>query len=181
MSRIFGPIRQLGYVTRDLRVALRHWIDVAGIGPWFVLDRFEIPEFRYEGGVYSDFGASFAWAHDGELEIELIQQRSDTPSMILDFLSAHPVLPPEGLLQHWGTWPDDYDGVLRRAREAGCLPGHGGRSSRNNRFDYFRFGPASTAGIEITEVSPEFLAFRSMVREAARTWDGRDPIRRLPS
>ena len=43
MSRIFGPIRQLGYVVQDIESAMRHWVEVEGVGPWFVLDRFETP------------------------------------------------------------------------------------------------------------------------------------------
>ena len=35
MSRIFGPIRQNGYVVRDINAALEHWTSVVGMGPLF--------------------------------------------------------------------------------------------------------------------------------------------------
>ncbi len=35
MSRIFGAIRQNGYVVRDIEAALDHWIKVIGVGPFF--------------------------------------------------------------------------------------------------------------------------------------------------
>ena len=34
MSRIFGAITQNGYVMRDIQAAMRHWIEVLGVGPW---------------------------------------------------------------------------------------------------------------------------------------------------
>ncbi len=33
MSRLFGPIRQNGYVVRDIEAAMAHWIDVLQVGP----------------------------------------------------------------------------------------------------------------------------------------------------
>ena len=28
MSRLFGPLRQMGFVVRDIDRAMRHWIEV---------------------------------------------------------------------------------------------------------------------------------------------------------
>lgn len=36
MSRIFGSLRQNGYVVRDIAAALHHWTTVLGVGPFFV-------------------------------------------------------------------------------------------------------------------------------------------------
>jgi glyoxalase/bleomycin resistance protein/dioxygenase superfamily protein len=176
VSRIFGPIRQLGYVTRDIRTSLRHWIETAGVGPWLFCDQYGLLEIRYGGGTYTDFRASFAWANSGDLQIELIQQHSDTPTMIRDFLAEHPDMPPEGLVQHWAAWPDDYDAAYRRAVDAGLELGHHG-AAPNNRFAYFRYSPSSATGIEIAEVTDRSRAFRETIRQAAIGWDGRDPIR----
>jgi hypothetical protein len=35
MSRVFGEIRQNGYVVRDLTAALHHWTTVLGVDPFF--------------------------------------------------------------------------------------------------------------------------------------------------
>ncbi len=45
MSRIFGSIRQNGYVVSDIEAAMRHWTEVMGIGPWFYVERAPIREF----------------------------------------------------------------------------------------------------------------------------------------
>jgi hypothetical protein len=49
MSRIFGPIRQNGYVVRDIEAALKHWTTVLGIGPFFYVERARITDLQYKG------------------------------------------------------------------------------------------------------------------------------------
>ena len=39
MSRIFGAVCQNGYVVRDIRAAMDHWVNVMGVGPWYYIDR----------------------------------------------------------------------------------------------------------------------------------------------
>lgn len=87
MSRFFGEIRQNGYVVRDIEAAMKHWIEVLGVGPFFYLEQAPVENFRYYGEP-SDMAASIALANSGALQIELIQQRNDAPSMYRDFLAA---------------------------------------------------------------------------------------------
>jgi hypothetical protein len=49
MSRLFGPIRQNGYVVRDIEGALKHWTTVLGVGPFFSVERARIAGFQYQG------------------------------------------------------------------------------------------------------------------------------------
>jgi hypothetical protein len=32
MSRLFGSLRQMGYVVTDVDGAMKHWIEVCGVG-----------------------------------------------------------------------------------------------------------------------------------------------------
>jgi hypothetical protein len=178
MSRLFGPIRQLGYVVADMEAALRHWVEVEGVGPWFVMDRFELLEFHYNGAPAPDPGMSLAFANSGDLQIELLYQPSNAASMLAEFRARHPALPPQGLLQHWSAWPDDYDAVYARAVAAGYAIAQEGRTARV-RFAYFRANAGGADGIEISDNPPAAQAFRARIREAALNWDGSDPIRRV--
>src|SRR4029077_17026790 len=74
MSRLFGPMRQVGIVVRDIEKAMRHWVEVCGIGPWFYAEQLPLTEFRYKGRVY-DIRMSVALANSGDVQLELIQQR----------------------------------------------------------------------------------------------------------
>jgi hypothetical protein len=45
MSRLFGPMRQVGIVVRDIEKAMRHWVEVCGVGPWFYAEQLPMDEF----------------------------------------------------------------------------------------------------------------------------------------
>ena len=46
MSRLFGPLRQMGYVVPDVEAAMRHWVTVCGVGPWFIADRLPLTQIH---------------------------------------------------------------------------------------------------------------------------------------
>ena len=72
MSRLFGPMRQIGIVVRDIDKAMRHWVEVCGVGPWFYAEQLPMDEFRYRGRPY-DLKVSIALANSGDTQLELIQ------------------------------------------------------------------------------------------------------------
>ncbi len=49
MSRMFGAVCQNGYVVRDIRAAMDHWVNVMGVGPWYYIDRVKTDYFRHRG------------------------------------------------------------------------------------------------------------------------------------
>jgi len=75
MSRLFGDMRQVGIVVRDIEAAMRHWVEVCGVGPWFYADRLAVTDYTYAGRRYDDTHISIALANSGDVQLELIQQR----------------------------------------------------------------------------------------------------------
>ena len=65
MSMKFGPIRQLGYVVRDIESAMLHWATALGIGPWFYNEHFEFNSFSYAGARHDGLDISVAMANSG--------------------------------------------------------------------------------------------------------------------
>ena len=88
MSALFGKVCQNGYVVRDIASAMKFWTEVLRIGPFFYVPAVKIDWYRYRGED-SPLEMSVALANSGDLQIELIQQRNDAPSMYLDFLREH--------------------------------------------------------------------------------------------
>ena len=171
MSLIYGEIKQLGYVVHDIEAAMRHWVDVLGVGPWYYVDRLPVTNFLYRGEP-SDVHASIALANSDGTQIELIQQRNAAPSMYRDFLAEGP----EGL-QHVSTWPVDYDGVVKAALARGYRIGQSGESPRGP-FAYFETARAHRGTVmEIAAMTPARKRQFDAIEAAARGWDGRDPIR----
>jgi hypothetical protein len=174
MSRLFGAVAQNGYVVRDLAAAMDHWITVMGVGPWFYFERVAIDWFRHRGAD-SAVEISVALANSGDLQIELIQQRNDAPSMYREFLAAGR----EGL-QHMAYWTTEYQALYDRALALGYRVGQEGQiGGVQGRFAYFDTETHPGTVIEISDVSGPKGAFFALVRQAAIGWDGSDPIRAL--
>jgi catechol 2,3-dioxygenase-like lactoylglutathione lyase family enzyme len=174
MSRIFGPVRQNGYVVRDIEKALHHWTSVLGVGPFFYFERAPITEFTYRGQS-SPIDVSIALGNSGDLQIELIQQRNDAPSMYRDFLAAGR----EGL-QHVAYWTNDFEADLARCLAAGFEVGQQGvAGGANGRFVYFDTETHPGTVVELSDSSGAKGAFFKHIAELARDWDGSDPVRKL--
>jgi hypothetical protein len=173
LSRIFGEVRQNGYVVRDIEAALVHWTERLGVGPFFYFERVPVEDFRYCGNP-SPLQVSIALANSGSLQIELIQQRNDAPSMYRDFLAERG----EGM-QHVAYWTKTMDADLARLDAAGYTIGQSGCIGEGGRFVYLQteFHPGTV--VEVSEVSGPKGRFFEYVAEAARTWDGSEPVRPL--
>lgn len=171
MSQLFGPIRQLGIMVASLDRALDFYTNTLRIGPFFRMDHLDTEYFRYRGQP-CDADVSLALANSGDMQIELVEQHNDAPSLYLDFLER------KGPgLQHYAVWTEDYDGEMSRLSENGVKLLAEARLRNGGRFAYFDFGDAAEPVIEIVELTPASANFFQMIREAADHWDGCDPVR----
>ena len=172
MSRLFGPLRQMGYVVPDVEAAMKHWIEVCGVGPWFYAERLPLTSFSYGGKRYDDIHLSIALANSGDMQIELIQQRSDHPSWgATSWLRTPGAGCSTGRAGRRTTTSS-----IDRALAAGYVVGQEGDAPRG-RFVYFRNEGHPGTVIEMSHATPTRRRIFDAVREAAVGWDGRDPIR----
>jgi catechol 2,3-dioxygenase-like lactoylglutathione lyase family enzyme len=175
MSRFFGEIRQVAYLVPDIEAAMDHWASRLGVGPWYYNPRVPIRNYFYRGERHEPHN-SVALANAGGLQIELLQTRNDVPSMYRDFLRAGH----QGV-QHVAYWTEDFDADLARARAAGFEVCMGGEVGERGRFVYFEDrSPLPGTTIELSEVAGPKGKLFTLIREAARGWDGRDPVRPFP-
>ncbi|HTY97537.1 MAG TPA: VOC family protein [Solirubrobacteraceae bacterium] len=175
MSRIFGSPSQLGYIVRDIRAGMDAWV-AQGVGPWFYFENIETDYFRHRG-VESPLRMSAAIANSGPLQIELIQQRNDAPSLYREFLDSGR----EGF-QHISYWTTEYELLHSRALARGYVVGHEGSiGGEQGRFAYLESPQTLATGtvIEISDVSGPKGQFFAHVRELAADWDGTEPIRQV--
>jgi hypothetical protein len=174
MTASFGPIVQNGYVVRDLAAAMDHWTQALGVGPFFVTSNVRFSEIVYRGRP-SPIAMAVAVAYSGDLQIELIQAKSDAPSIYLDHLAAHG----EGL-QHVGVLPADYDAALARALAEGVRVAQSGRLESGLRFAYLDTeGTYPGCMVELIENTPGMQRFIEKLKARAREWDGGEPVRFL--
>lgn len=174
MSVFFGEIRQLGYVVPDIEAAMDYWSRVLGVGPFFYAERVPVVNFTYKGRPSSPI-TSVALANSGPVQVELIQQRNDAPTMYRDFVQAK-----GSGLQHVAYWTQSFDSDMARLTERGFKVGMGGEVGARGRFVYFETEYHPGAVIELSEVEGPKGRMFDLIRSAANGWDGKDPVRPFP-
>lgn len=168
MHELFGPIGQIGYVVDDLEAAARTWFETTGIGPWTVIKDVPLDHFTYNGEP-ADVPFGMATAYTGGVQIELIQQHNDTPSMYNELSQTY-----GPGVQHVCFYPPDYDAALDHALANGFTVGQEGALA-GIRFAYLR-GPGGMV-IELGDIPEAVREQRERHIAKSATWDGTDPIR----
>jgi hypothetical protein len=171
MTPLPGPIRQIGYVVTDLDKALAGWVEL-GVGPWFVMRG--LPQRVTYRGEPCEITLSLALANSGDMQIEVIQQQDETPSIFTEFLSSGH----EGFHQ-FAYWTEDFGVTMQAIEEAGWPVVWSGGEDVGTRFAYVEPPNSPAKIIEIMELTETTAGMAKFVRDAAASWDGSDPIRNL--
>jgi hypothetical protein len=166
-----GPVRQVGYVVRDVEQAMQELVHL-GVGPWFLTEKVPVENFQYMGKS-ADLDMSVALSNSGYIQVELIQQRNDAPSLYRDFLKTAG----EGI-QHVSHWVEDFDNKSKMLLDLGYIIGHSGNIGPNGRFAYFVNDRLPGTILEVSEASGFKGDFFEAIADICMNWDGSDPIRR---
>ena len=165
-----APIIQMAFVPRDMDTALNFWTKVIGAGPFFSLPHVAYREALYRGSpVKIDF--SILIGYWGDMQIELIRQHCDSPSIYKSWLDEGR----EGL-HHVCILVDDI------AEARAVFTAAGSRFEQEVFMDGAEAFYADTGGgpdtmVEVLQPSPDFIGLFTMMRDAARGWDGSNPVR----
>ena len=168
----FSDFTQNCWVVSDIDEAVRRWHTTTGIGPFFLLRSPAVGDFHYRG-VAGELEMDVALAQAGDIQIELIQPKSDAPSAYRD------ACPPGGeVFHHLGKMTRNYDRDFAHYKQAGfALAQHG--LAGESRFGYFDTRGVLGVMVELIEMKPGLEAMFSMIAEAAQGWDGSDPYRTI--
>jgi catechol 2,3-dioxygenase-like lactoylglutathione lyase family enzyme len=166
-----GPIRQIGYVVTDLDEALASWVEL-GVGPWLVIRGLPM-SVRYRGNP-CETTLSLALSNSGEMQIELIYQHDDTPSIFTEFLAAN------GPGYHQlAYWAEDFEATMKAVENAGWPVVWSGGEGFGVRFAYVEPPNSPATVVEISELTDGQAATAKFIRDTAANWDGSDPIREM--
>jgi len=171
MSRTFGPVRQIAFMVRDIDAAMRQWTEVLGIGPFHVKRRLSFDPFIYHGREAPSPTISLALANSGALQVELIEQHCDTPSIYRDYAEVN-----GAGLQHVAAWTDKpgFDALRSNLTARGyavvqecMIPASG------VRLCYFATDDEAAPVFEIADLlDPGQLPRIEGIRADAEGWDG---------
>lgn len=167
-----GTVCQIAYCPRDFDAALKFWTETMGVGPFFRRGPLNFPGLLYRGQP-SDITFNMAIGYWGDIQIELIEQTNDQPSIYRDWTDRGM----EGV-HHICIVVDDVQAARALCVERGYsieqelyYPGGGAI--------YVDAGGGAGTLTEMVQLSPEQSARFDSYREAARNWDGTDPVRAL--
>jgi len=161
---------QNAWVVDDLEKAMRQWTALWGVGPFFLMEQVPMQNLQYRGKP-AKIDCSIALAQSGRIQIELIQQHCDNPSVYRDHV-------PKGRqgFHHVAVIASDYD------RELAAYVSRGLTVATNGTFGDMRFAYIDTwrevgCVIELIEDRPSIRDYFAKVAAAADGWDGSDPVR----
>ncbi|MFT4580830.1 MAG: hypothetical protein ACI915_004109 [Gammaproteobacteria bacterium] len=173
MSQPLYTVRQLAYVVRDMDAALKYWTEVMKVGPFFMFEHCPLDNQRYRGQP-ANADVNLALGNSGALQIELIYQNNDAPSVYKEFLDAGR----EGV-HHFGMMPVDYAATCAQyealGHEAAFQCDIGGAE-----LTYYDTVDKVGHFIELWDNNNIYKDLFALVEDAALGWDGKDPVRPGP-
>lgn len=169
VSRL-GPVMQLAYVPSNLNAAMAYWTDTMGVGPFYEMSHLQLEKAMYRGAEI-DLDISVWIAYWGDIQVELVQQHNDVPSIYKTWLDAGS----EGL-HHVCIVVDDIQHARAVCQKAGARTEqeiwvHGAEAI------YVDAGGGQGGLIEIIQMPGPDLEFFEYMKAQARDWDGSRPIR----
>jgi hypothetical protein len=164
-------IIQMAYVVADLRAAIEHWTTTLRVGPWFVLEHFtgQDPVYR---GQRSGADVSLAMSFAGHMNIELIQENNDAPSVYREQIERRGYG-----FHHWGRATWNFDASVAQYERAGYALAFCAAVPSGGRVGYMDTTGVLPGYTELIELGGAFEEVFGRFYRATQDWDGKDPIR----
>ncbi|MBB4858374.1 hypothetical protein HNO88_001693 [Novosphingobium chloroacetimidivorans] len=167
-----GDVIQLAFFPTDFDATMKYWIETVGVGPFFVLNDVRLDEMKYKGQP-TDAVFTMAIGYWGDIQIELIKTDSDAPSLYSGEYAVR------DRLHHVCVFVES----IVEAREACAAVGAEiiveGKVGPDGAVIYVDPGQGPGQVIEYLQPMSGSEGLFQMMKDAARDWDGSDPIRVL--
>jgi len=170
-STSFGQLLQFGHVVPDLESGIKYWLD-RGVGPFFEMSHVPLPVQVYRGEP-TDIDMGVALSYSGPIQIELIVQHNDAPSLFRDFLAEHP----RGGLHHVAFLTESLEAAIAEGEALGTPLVQQWTDQLGGRYAYLERRSPAEPYVELLEATPTLLGFFAQVEKEARRWDGEEPHR----
>lgn len=167
-----GPVMQMAYLPSDFDAALRHWTEVMGVGPFFLLENIALANMRYRGAP-TDAVFTLALSYWGDVQIELIRPENDSPSLYSGEYAVR------DRLHHVCLLVDDIADAYAACAAQGAEILVEGDVGDSGKVIYADSGGGPGSVVEILQSQPGTAEMFGMIKQAAANWDGSDPVRKL--
>jgi hypothetical protein len=159
----------MAYIVADAEAAALKWVELTGAGPFWVFD-VDMADTWYRGTSGQPLRSRIALGNLGDLQIELISPSGSAPSVYVEKGATG--------MHHVCYW-HDVDQANRYLIGADHTLVQEGLTSGGDRFSYLE-GSLGTPYVEFVDpdaATGNMGRFFGVIAEAARGWDGRDPLR----
>lgn len=165
-----GPVMQIAFVPKDFDATIRYWTETMGVGPFFLMENIQLANMLYLGEP-SDCIFSIAIAYWGDIQVELIRQDNDVPSIYRGQEG--------GALHHTCVLTDDIENARRTAEASGARILVEGKVAPDGAVLYVDTGGGPGSIVEILQLSTGSEGLFAMIKSASVDWDGQQPLRKL--
>lgn len=160
---------QIAYAVDDVERAAQSFADRFGAGPFFI--RHHPPFEATHDGAPAIFNHSSAYGQWGHMQIELVQLGDCSPVSLHQLVSAQPGI------HHVATFVESLPHEQARLEALGMKCVMHATTPSGLQFAFHDARAELGHLLEIYEPADSVLRLYGKVREAARDWDGRDPVR----
>jgi len=164
---------QICWVVPDIEVAVKNWVDTAGVGPFFLFEKVTFDNPIYRGRPTQCVDITAAMAQAGDVQIELVCQNDDRPSIFRDVVPAG-----KTGLHHMALYSHDYDAELAAYLNAGTEVAFSGLMM-GAKVCWLETTSKLGFMVELIEANPVADSVFGQFRSAAQSWDGKNPLRTL--
>jgi hypothetical protein len=163
---------QLGHVVEDIVSAAMRWSSTFRIGPFHVLPVVD-QQLTHADREVRSVRVQVAVAQAGPVQIELIQQHCDTPSLYRDWSREG-----TSAFHQIATVTRDYEGKKAQFEALGFSVA---AESLGGSFRVAYVDTVAEFGFytEVVEYAPRLLQQLRSISATCATWDGSDPVRLL--
>jgi glyoxalase/bleomycin resistance protein/dioxygenase superfamily protein len=171
MIQPVNTIGQIAYITNDMDTTLRHWTEVMGVGPFFLLNSSEIENMHYRGEA-TDLDITAALSYNGQMCVEVIKQNNDVPSVYSEIMDKR-----GPGFHHWGYMTNKFDKDVERFLSMGYPIAFDGEVKVGGRYAYMDSYDALGGMVELIDFPDKVKELFEGLHSAAENWDGSDPVR----
>ena len=168
--KALGDVIQMAFLPSDFDAALRYWTQTVGAGPFFTMENIHLGDMLYRGKP-TDAVFSIAIGYWGDIQIELIRPENDAPSI---YNGEYGV---KDQLHHICILVQSIADARAACSEIGAEILVEGKVGDSGEVIYVDAGGGPGHVIELLQPMTGSEGLFAMMRDAARGWDGRDPLR----
>jgi 4-hydroxyphenylpyruvate dioxygenase-like putative hemolysin len=166
-----GAAFQIAYTVQDMEKSVADFTQRLGIGPWYPFDYRATAKARYRGAATS-LHARIIRGFCGHLNVELIQQLDDGPSVYRDVIERRG----HGF-HHWSVGTAEFDRDVASYEEAGYELAYFEDIPGRHRLAYMDTTADMPGMVELCEMTEVHEAFLHRMYQTSVGFDGTDPIR----